>query len=336
MDATRRFTLLRAGVIAALLAAAGPAAAAPDAAEALFNDGFAHMKAGRLEQACPAIEASYRLDPRPGTLFTLAECEGRRGRIATAMRHYRAYLAFYEAFPPERKAQQRERARISRAEIEAHRREVPKLTIRLPEGAPAGTRVTRDGDRITEAMLGLALPLDPGEHVLRAEAPGGKVVEERVQIEKGEAKEIVLDPLKAADKPVAPPRSIGLSATTKDPSPDGGVSGRRAAAWAAGGAGLVGLLIGGIAGGLAIAKKGVVDENCDGPRCNQAGFEAANSMDTLGTVSTIGIGVGAAGAGAGLVLFLTEPEAPKVGARASEAARGGARSGVTLTLRGAF
>ena len=59
-------------------------------------------------------------------------------------------------------------------------------------------------------------------------------------------------------------------------------------------------------------------------------------MDTLGTVSTIGIGVGAAGAGAGLVLFLTEPEAPKVGAGASEAARGGARSGVTLTLRAAF
>jgi hypothetical protein len=57
-------------------------------AEALFNRGFADMDAGRYETGCKAIAASQRLDPRAGTLFTLAVCEAQWGKIATAASHY--------------------------------------------------------------------------------------------------------------------------------------------------------------------------------------------------------------------------------------------------------
>ena len=77
-------------VLLFLVISAPATAAAQDlaAAEALFSKGLADMEAGRYDAACPAIGESYRLDPRGGTLFTLAECEAKAGKIATAVARY--------------------------------------------------------------------------------------------------------------------------------------------------------------------------------------------------------------------------------------------------------
>ena len=81
-------TLLAATLVSS---AAWPALAAGpvDAAKALFDRGVEQLEAGHFNRACPAIEKSYQLDPRPGTLFTLAECEAKRGRLATAVQRAR-------------------------------------------------------------------------------------------------------------------------------------------------------------------------------------------------------------------------------------------------------
>jgi hypothetical protein len=160
-----------------------------DPAEVSFDRGVEHMEGGRFEQACPLIEESYRLDPRPGTLFTLAECEAQRGRIATAVARYGEYLRMYDALPPERRAAQgtREREAITKkSALEPH---VPKLLLVLPEGAPAGTIVKRDGAVVEASSLGVALAIDPGEYVVTTQAPGGPVTENRVMVARGERKE---------------------------------------------------------------------------------------------------------------------------------------------------
>src|SRR5258706_8825974 len=95
-----------------MLAGSSPARAQPSAAEASFNQGLADMQAGRYDTGCPALAESQRLDPRPGTLFTLAECEAKRGRIGTALTYYREYLALYEAMKPDQKSRQSERVKI--------------------------------------------------------------------------------------------------------------------------------------------------------------------------------------------------------------------------------
>src|SRR6185503_14320298 len=64
------------------------AAAQASSAGALFDQGVAYMEENRFDRACPAIEVSYWLDARPGTLFTLAECEAERGRLAMAVARY--------------------------------------------------------------------------------------------------------------------------------------------------------------------------------------------------------------------------------------------------------
>src|SRR4051794_38462267 len=104
-------------VLLAVFALLTPAlAAAQDgngpAAEALFERGFSEMKANRLDVACPAFAESYRLDPRPGTLFARAECEAKWGKPASASARFADYLAAARQLPTAQQGKHRERMQI--------------------------------------------------------------------------------------------------------------------------------------------------------------------------------------------------------------------------------
>src|ERR1043165_6485015 len=96
---------------------AGPAFAQEDAAaEALFNKGLSEMEAGHFDTACPTLKESQRLDPRMGTLFTLAECEAKGGMIASAVAHYDEYLRLFGRLTPQQKGTQAGREKVSAAQ----------------------------------------------------------------------------------------------------------------------------------------------------------------------------------------------------------------------------
>jgi hypothetical protein len=282
------------------------------AAESLFNRGRADMAKGRYETGCKAIAESQRLDPRPGTLFTLAVCEARWGKIATAAARYGDYLSLYERLTPAEKTRQRERAKEAKAQREALSPLVPKLTVMLPEDAPAGTVVERDGMVMAEPALGMALPVDPGEHVLTTRAPGRPVWELRLTIGKGEKKQLTLE--------VKPsPETGGRSERGAE-----GADVRRLLSYGIGGIGGAGLVLGGVMGGMALGKKGTITDHCgsgigakNGAACDPTGLDAASSGKTLALVSTVGFAVGAAGVGAAAVLLLTEPSRAKPAAAGS-------------------
>jgi hypothetical protein len=106
-----------------------------------------------------------------------------------------------------------------------------------------------------------------------------------------------------------------------------------------GGVGIAGLAVGGIAGRLALGKKGIVDENCQDLRCNEEGLAALDSGKTLATVSTVGFAVGLAGLATGVVLVLSAPsgnagESGKAQVRAG--VLGAGTNGPLLGLEGAF
>src|SRR5882672_11152052 len=81
----------------------------PDPSLDLFNQGLEAMRAKRFDEGCPKLEQSYQLKRRPKTLFTLAECEAQRERIATAVRRYEEYLELFESLSPEEQAAQEEK-----------------------------------------------------------------------------------------------------------------------------------------------------------------------------------------------------------------------------------
>src|SRR5262249_23631314 len=137
-------------------------------------------------------EKSYKLDPRPGTLFTLAECEAKRGRLATAVKHYDDYLALHAQLSESQRRRQGERAQIARAQRAMLLPLVPGLTMVLPPDAPRGTIVTLDGAVVAPSALGAELPVDPGEHVVTTQAPGGPVDSARVSVANGQKKAAML------------------------------------------------------------------------------------------------------------------------------------------------
>src|SRR5262249_21134187 len=152
----------------------GPAFAQDSAAAAAqFDRGLADMMAGKYETGCPALAESFALDPKPGALFTLAECEAKWGKIASAVTDYGEDHDLFARSPPRAQAQQRGRDKIANDQKAALTPDVPQLTIVLPQGAPAGAVVKRDGRKLGGPSLGVALPTDPGEHTITLELPSG-------------------------------------------------------------------------------------------------------------------------------------------------------------------
>ena len=300
------------------------------AADALFNHGVKEMEAGNYSKGCPLIAESLSVDPQPGTLFALSQCEVKWGRVATAVVRLDEYLQVYDQLTPDQKAQQIGRLKVVKAQREKLAREVPELTLSLPPGAPAGTVVRRDATVVSAAALGLELPVDPGEHLVSTQAPGGERWEQRFTIAAREKKPLMLQvkpaPSGAEVAPVATP-------TTSEQGPPAeagsGPSSRRVATYVVFGAGIAGLAVGGIMGGLALGKKSIIDANCgvgknpkdptDALFCQPDGLTAAADVKPLGLVSTVGFAVGLAGVGTAIVMILTEPKKamPAIGARRS-------------------
>jgi hypothetical protein len=300
-------------------------------AEALFNRGRGDMALGRYESGCKAIAESQRLDPRPGTLFTLAVCETRWGRIATAAARYSDYLSLYERLPKAEQARQKDRAKEAKAQRAALSPLVPELTLVLPKGAPAGTVVQRDGTVMADAALGVGLPVDPGEHVVTTEAPGRPTREQRISIAKGEKKQLVLE---LAPAP-APETAAAQSDKALPPEKPARSDGRRYATYVIGGIGVAGLVLGGVMGGLALGKKGTVTDHCgsaiaqkDKAACDSIGFEAVKAGRTVALVSTVGLAAGGAAIGTAVVLLLTEPKR----AKPKEGSSGGWRAAPALQV----
>lgn len=307
------------------------------AAEALFNKGVDEMEAGDYKAGCAHLAESYKIDPAPGALFTLADCHEKAGNIATAVVRYDEYLRAYEALPAAQQAKQRAKGRdkTAAARKAALQPKVPMLTLTLPGSAPRGTRVTLDEIEMGSASLDVALPLDPGEHVATTQAPGGPISTSRLTIGRGERKKVELK-VELSGGAISPPTPEDAKAPgepdSKPPeeAPAGrGSSGRRAGTIAAWTVGAAGIAAGFVTGSLAFSKQGAIDEGCGEPvdgkvRCNSTGLEAAQGAQTMELASTIAFAVGGAGVAAGLVLLFTRPKES-----AGAAAHGWVSAGVT-------
>src|SRR5450631_560862 len=85
--------MLRARLLPSLLLILAPVMARADgadpaAADVLFREGRRDADAGNYALACPKFEESFRLDPAPGTLLNLADCEENRGQLTRAWQHF--------------------------------------------------------------------------------------------------------------------------------------------------------------------------------------------------------------------------------------------------------
>lgn len=123
-------------------------------------------KQGKLAEACAELQESERLDSKLPTLLDLAECTESLGKLLEAQAHWT--LARDRAKHDE-KPQSRSRAE---ARLAAVQKRVPHLTVQLAASVPAGAQVLVDDVAVDSAALANAIPMNPGDHVVRVVLSG--------------------------------------------------------------------------------------------------------------------------------------------------------------------
>jgi hypothetical protein len=313
--------------LAALVVNTAPAASRADdrtdaaaAAESVFAEARALAKEGRWSDACPKFETSYKLDPAVGTLLNLAECWARTGRTASAWLRYR------EAASMALRTGQKEREAIARERARALETRLCRLVVREAEasrGAVAGGSVSvrRDGEVVDAVTLGVAVPVDPGPHVVTAAAADQPSFERRVVVVEpssspgagGRCEDTVvtLPAFALVEPPASPPRGITprpADAAARADSP--GAGGFRAVhalavAAAVGGVAAIGVGVGFAAS--AASTKGDADAQCSAAGCTATGRSLLADAGRSADVATIALTAGAVLLVTGVVLWLASP-----------------------------
>ena len=320
------------GALAALVAAtmltlALPAAADGEAApidnraraQQLFDSALADAEAGNLPSACPKFLASHAADPKASTLLNLASCYEKNGQTASA------WGAFREAEVLARKVGRADWETNARSHAEMLEPKLVRLTVQVPEPSRVPELVvTRDGARLTVGEWGVAIPVDPGEHVITASAAGRVRWESRTTVSGASAAVAVpvLELLPVQE--VAPTPSLsGPDKAAREPT--SWWTPMRTTGVVVAGVGVVGLVTGAVLGLVANGKYDDARARCaDGSRgCPPGAVADSDSAYGMATGATVVFVVGAVAAagGAALVLLSTpsSSSSPASGARASAA-----------------
>jgi hypothetical protein len=288
----------------------------PVAAESLFRDARDAAKRGDYASACPKFAESQRLDPAAGTLLNLADCEEHTGKLASAWLHYREAAEQLPASDP--------RLTMAKDHIGALETRLPKLTIRLADGAPPGTKVLRDHVELGAASLGTPVTLDPGAHVIVARTPSGKEQRTDLVLKEGQNESLTMSISEDATPGVAPRAAPPPAAPPPQTSSSGGSS--STLGYVVGGVGAASLVVSLVTGGLVLGKKSTVQSGCDAQKfCTTDAIDAGSSGKTLSAVSTVTFVVGLAGIGLGTYFILSsKPDGATTALRANASPDGAA------------
>jgi hypothetical protein len=283
-------------------------------AAALFDRGVVEMQAGQPETGCPALDESYRLDPKPGALFTAAECQVVWGRLYAAAQRYEAYVAHVSKLSPEGRARHEARVAQARTALQALELRIPRLLVVVASPAPVGLRFTLDGSPLAPESLQEPLRVDPGPHTLEASATRYKAWRLDVNLDESETRhvEVRLAPEASHQVRQELPPSVPDNVAPDNASP-ASASRWASLGWVLCGVGAAGVVVGSVAGSSVLHQKGIVEDECSaatsaqGKTCSERGMRAVGRGHDLAAVANVGFGVGIAGLAAGVLLLITSP-----------------------------
>lgn len=318
---TKKSTFAAVLISAALFAGTAFADVSAEA-DQLFKQGQELLADKKVDAACAAFERSEKLEPRGGTLLSLAYCHEQQGRISLA------YVEYDEALRRLRVGggrQDRERFALDR--MSALRGQVVMVTVELSE-ATKGTNPeivvvpSKMGEQERKVVVGpdrrvqVPLDVDGGGYRIEVRAPQYKAFSGTVTVAGPTATPASLQVGDLTPEPGAVAARPGVP---NAPEPDG--SGQRTLGLIIGGTGLAFAAVGGVFGALALgcASDYRRDGSCDPDKAKVFYANGAN----------IGLGLGAVGLVAGGYLYLSAPKGngqPQVGIGPAALPGGGALS----------
>lgn len=335
--------LITCAICAGVGAAHGQTPTTSAAATVQFDKGRSLFKAGKFAEACAAFEQSQKLEAAFGTLYNLAGCYLKIGKLASA------WVAYRELAQRDNKAARKADSARRARELEPR---LPRLLITVSErsgkaaAAPSGLVVTMNGQDVT-ALLGVDNPIDLGSYQIVARAPLFKDAETAVEVvAEGKTATATLEleraPREIAPPPVLVPAPVAPVAKTDDdaarpadeePAP---ASNRRMYGAIAGGAGVALIATSLVFGSLASTKWSDVKKLCgDDATCEaDQSAEGRRLSDAAHTDAALATGLAIGGAvaiGVGAYLWLTAPSRASRTALRLQPGAGTASAGLTLS-----
>lgn len=321
---------------------AQPSTRNPAAAQALYDEARQLVQAGKFAEACPKFKESYELDPGGGTLLNLADCYEKQGKTALA------WTTFKEALVAAQRDGHRDRAEFANKHLGALENRLARLTVQVPASARIpGLSLSLDGSPLGDAAWGVAIPVDPGPHVVRAEAPGKRAFETSLDVSPANGTRVSVDVPSLADAPAASTPGASASASnTPSLAPVGsgggevnqGSNSRATVGWIVGGVGVASIGVASYFGLRAFSKWSLRNTDCaDG--CTQEAKNAGSDASTAATLADVGFGVGVAAVAVGTYLVLSghkKGAAPSQGTAAWHATPGALPHGAGLSIGGGW
>jgi hypothetical protein len=286
------------------------------AARALGQKGTLAAQAGKCDEAVDLLTRARALVSVPTVLTPLGECQIKLGKLVDGTEALQASVRFeLEANPPKAFVKAQARAKDLLAST------LPRLAhltieVKAPKGAKP--KVTDNGALVSDVLVGVERPVDPGKHSIEVTAPGflpGRITLQLAEGQRDSAPiELAPDPHASApppDEPTTPPTKPLAPLADEPPQPRGkGQIVAGAVTLAAGG--VLGIL-GGVFGGMALSKKSTLDGVCQSGQCPTTSQGDIDSMKTFANTSTALVVIGGAAAVTGVVVLVTAPsdKAPK-------------------------
>lgn len=311
---------MKRGVVGVLVLGIALASAAParadnqQTAQALFDEGRRLMQANQYSEACPKFAESQRLDPGAGTLLNLALCYEKNEQLATA------WITYTQAVEDADRSGRQEWAKRAKDKATALAPHLTSITIAVPKAARVdGLEVTRDGEKVNTAGFGVKVPVDGGDHVIEATAPGKETWTHHVTAPARDGNLTVTVPPLAAAKTEVTPAPV---TPKKEPATKGGT--QRTLGIVVGVIGIAGL---GVGTGFAIRAAGKhsdakKDCNAAETECGPNGLSEYSAAKSSANIATIGVIAGAAFVLGGVVLYLTAPKGTVTPSALLDAGRG--------------
>lgn len=314
--------MLRAGFLGACLATAlsvsGPSLAQPAPASPAdedpavvkareqFREGVALMAAQDWANALTKFKAVGRVKMNAQVAFNIAECERELGKLVSALGNYR--LALGKAQEPNAGLGADKIAEVTPGRIADLEPRIAKLKVIRKESEPPNPQATieLDGSELAQAQLEAAIPVDPGERTLRVLVNGKPAKLQKLRLEQGEAKEVVVE--------IPAPEVAGPSGPSATPSAGGpSIPGIVLVSF-----GAASLVAGGVFIGLRQQAIGELDDLCGGDESCPPSAEDTYDRGRLMTgLAEVFVPVGVVSAVVGSVLLATMSGSSKPAAEAS-------------------
>jgi hypothetical protein len=186
-------------------------------ARALAEQAIDAFNKGQFEQAADLLRRAETLVHSPGHWLYMGRAYVRLGRLVLAQEA----LLKAEREPLSDASPEAFRAAVAdaSAELEALRPRIAKVTVDLIGVERSTATVTIDGNAVPSALIGVPMPVDPGERTFQASAPGMLPASQSVQVAEGARTQVTLN--------LQPDGSASASLVSAPPPPIRSTEGRK-------------------------------------------------------------------------------------------------------------